>query len=674
MKTPAKQAGNGNGVHHEPPDETQRMLTRLHDDNWLFLCSSSPIRDRLHAASPLGLHTTTWKIAERVLELTVKDRPVIVVVPGAGLDHARGLALVKRCKEAGAKIVRIWILDGLGSDEYPTFERWEERYDLALSLVTDTPWKPKRKAPPGTAGPVTSTEGQDGRVEIEINTERHLSVEASIEALAANQYLYRRGDSLGTVIEEQSAVVQLADGVKLQGARGSSRFIPLSESNLSCILTQNGRYFYWKTDKEGELIALDCHPPNWLISAVATRGSWPGVRPLLGIASSPWVRPDGSIPDVGYDQATGTLYRPAGKLATMPDRPTKKDAKDASNRLYGLVRNFPFATGDDWTVWLAGLLTAIQRPAVAGPVPGFVFNGNKAGTGKGLLVDAIGLIVWSLGVPTRSYPVDPLEAAKVKLSLALSGLMAVHFDNLPEGGFYGNSELDSALTSIIVEGRILGRSQESGPVPLRPCWFLTGNNISPAKDAFRRWLPSNLRTELENPHERSDVGETNLRQHIREHRAELLHDALVILRAHAIAGSPACGTAPLGSFEEWDAMVRGAVWYATGNDCLSTQRKAAMESPDRLQKLALLEGWSQLPDGQGAGLTVAEALKAVEETPVVYAMLHGALMAMSKDSKLPGSKPVGNKIRSIQDQNIGGWRFEKTTEKDHSTLWRVREL
>jgi hypothetical protein len=355
----------------------------------------------------------------------------------------------------------------------------------------------------------------------------------------------------------------------------------------------------------------------------------------------------------------------------MPVRPTKEDAEDASNRLFHVVHDFPFAGEDDKPVWLAALLTAIQRPAIDGPVPGFVFNGNKAGTGKGLLVDVIGLIVWLLGIPTRSYPVDPIEAAKIKLSLALSGLVAVHFDNVPEGGFYGNAELDSAVTSTMVEGRILGRSQESGPVPLRPCWFLTGNNISPGKDAFRRWLPSNLRTELENPHERSDVGERDLRQYIKEHRAELLRDALVILSAHAIVGRPSCGKAPLGSFEEWDSIVRGAVWFATGNDCLATQREAAKDSPDRLHKLALLEGWSKLPGGQQAGLTVAEAVEIAQGNPVLYAMVHSAFMAMSKDSKFPSSKAIGNKIRSMSDQNIDGWRFEKNLEKDHATLWRA---
>jgi hypothetical protein len=659
-------SSNGNGVAQKPQDE----LVSVYDEEWWFVCPLQ-IQRAVAAIGPTGFNTIPW--SSRMFDQLAKDKRLIVVMPEKGPDRVQGTRIEKRCKDAGAKITRTWIIDSLGTDEFPTFEAWQQNFSLEEVLRIKKPWKARRKkSDPGHAG--AWTEGEDGRLEIEVNTERHLSVEASIEALAADEGLFRRGDSLGTVVEEQGAVAKLPDGVKLQGARGSSRFLPISDANLSCILTQNARYYYWRKEKGGEQIAVDCHPPTWLISAVATRGSWPRVRPLLGIASSPWVRPDGSIPRAGYDQATGTLYRPAGKLATMPNRPTQKDAKDASNRLFGLVRDFPFRSGDDWTVWLAGLLTAIQRPAVAGPVPGFVFNGNKAGTGKGLLVDLIGLIVWLVGIPTRSYPVDPIEAAKIKLSLALSGLTAVHFDNVPEGGYYGNAELDSAVTSTMVEGRILGRSQESGPVPLRPCWFLTGNNISPGKDAFRRWLPSNLKTKLENPHERSDVGESDLRLHVKKHRAEFLRDALVILSAHAIAGRPTCEKAPLGSFEEWDVTVRGAVWFATGNDCLATQREAAKDSPDRLQKLALLEGWSQLPDGQGDGLTVAEALAIVEEKPAVYAMLHGAFMAMSKDSKLPGSKAIGNKIRSMNDQNIGGWRFEKNGEKDHSTRWRACQV
>ena len=541
--------------------------------------------------------------------------------------------------------------------------------------LLEQPGNLQRNGPPTTGAGGGSFQRPDQRPEIEVSTERHLCVGATIRALAADPDLYRRGDSLGTVIEEQADTIKLAGGVELNRARGSSRFVPTSEAALGCILTRNARYFQWRSDKAGESTAAECHPPNWLIAAVATWGSWPGIRALMGIAAAPWVRADGSIPDPGYDPATGTLYKPSGKLATIPDRPTNKDAADAAGRLFDLVNDFPFAiAGVDCSVWLAGLLTAIQRPAIAGPVPGFVFSGNKAGTGKGLLVDLIGLIAAGIRIPTRTYPSDPIEAGKIKLSLALSGVGAVHFDNLPEGGFYGNSELDSALTSTIVEDRILGQSRESGPVPLRPVWFLTGNNISPGKDAFRRWIPSNLQTDLENPHERSDVKEKDLRRYAMEHRGELLWNALVILKAHAIAGRPACAAARLGSFEEWDDLVRGAVWFATGNDCLTNQRKAAAESPERLQKLALLEGWAELPGGDTYGLTAAEALAFVEEYPARFAMLHGAFHAISKDSKLANTDRIGKKLRSMNGQNTGSMCFEKAGDENHSSRWRVRKL
>lgn len=535
--------------------------------------------------------------------------------------------------------------------------------DQLIALANATPeWEP----PSVPTAKAKARQAVDTRPEIEVNTERHLAVDAAVKAIACDPDLYRRGDSLGTVVDEESESVKLPGGVDLQRAQGNSRFLPLSEAALSCVLTRNARFYCWKKDN-----AVDCHPPTWLVGAVASWGNWPGIRSLLGIASCPFVRADGSIPDPGYDVATGTLYRQSVVLKPIPDRPTQLDARRAAGRFYDLTADFPFADDADRAVWLAGLLTAIQRPLIGGPVPGFAFNGNRAGTGKGLLVDVIGLISGGRGIPTRSYPIDPVEAGKIKLSLALSGIAAVHFDNLPEGGFYGSSELDSALTSTMVEGRILGQSRESGAVPLRPCWFLTGNNISPWKDAYRRWLPCNLKTDMENPHERENVTEKNLRQYVQEHRAQLIHDALVILKAHALAGRPSCDGAPLGSFEEWDAIVRGAVKFARDIDCLTTQRGAANDSPERSEKLALLEAWSSLPEGgtNGAGVTAAEARELAEQGP--YATLREALLNLSRDSKLPTSSKIGFKLRAMAGQNIGGWKFENSGVKHHAVLWRA---
>ncbi len=536
----------------------------------------------------------------------------------------------------------------------------------------------------------------DDREVIEVTCRRNIVAAQTVKTLAKDLDLYCRGGSLGIVVEEENSAVKLAGGVELGNAKGAGRFLVLSRPRVGCCLAKNAAFYRWSKDKSGEDVCKEIDPPAWLIEAVETWGHWPGMRKLLGIASAPWVKfvepPasrffEASLPDPGFDSETGTLYHPTVKLG-----PYRKglegvepfdgadtiqgDAVAAAGRLANLVRQFPFARGLDFAVWLAALLTGIQRPAIAGPVPGFAFNGNKAGTGKGLLIDLVGLIVWGHTIPTRSYPFDPKEMAKVKLSLALAGVSAVHFDNLPEGGWYGGGELDSALTSMLVEGRILGVSRESGPVPLRPVWFLSGNNISPGKDSYRRWLPCNLATELESPHERDDIEVPTLRQYVLEHRGELLRDALVILETHARAGRPVHWKAPLGSFEEWDRIVRGAVWWATWGDCLESQRVATADSPERLEKLALLTAWDEhqqhfLP----RGMTCAEVLEAVRpakpDEPSPYPEFYAVLAGLSRNGKLPTARELGDKIRGMQGQIIEGRKFVKGDEWKHSTVWRV---
>ena len=373
----------------------------------------------------------------------------------------------------------------------------------------------------------------------------------------------------------------------------------------------------------------------------------------------------------GFDRRTGTLYRSSIAIPALPNRPTLPDAKDARDRICSLVSQFPFEDSNSFAVWLANLLTAIQRPSIRGPVPGFAYNGNKAGCGKGLLIDIIGNIVWGCDVSTRTYPIDPNEADKVKLALAFAAVPVVHFDNLPEGGFYGGSTIDSALTSTVTSGRILGQSRDSGNVPIRPVWTLSGNNVSPTGDADRRWLPIDLVTNEENPHERSDIEQKDLRGYVLKHRAELLRDCYLILKAHALERRPTGGWGALGSYEEWDPIVRGAVWYATGIDCLTTQRKRAKEMPDRISKTALLEGWKQL-DPTGEGKTVQEALEAVDSDPIRYATLKSAFLGLSKDGKLPSLTRIGAKLRAMRKTPISRMRFEKCgSTRDGAVVWMV---
>lgn len=526
--------------------------------------------------------------------------------------------------------------------------------------------------PADVAPPETSPTGD--KPAIEITTDQHTVVYKAIEALARNPKVFCRGAMLVQVTTEPDMTARLYGGVTMRNAQGSARITPLAEPVVGMLLTESATFFNWRKDKSGEDIAVDCHPPKWLMSTIHALGEWPGIRPLVGVSECPFLRPDGSLVQTpGYDEATGVLYRPRIAFPPIPARPTREDARLAVERFMDPVRQIPFASDDDRSAFLAAGLTVAGRQTIPGPCPGYAVVANRAGTGKGLLIDVIGVAFHGFNVPTTDYPADAVEAAKCKVAVALSGKTVIHWDNVEQGTTYGNRALDSALTSTDVDERILGTSRQTGRTPLRCVFFLSGNNISPSADAYRRWLPINLVSDLERPEERGDLEITDLRSHVMGRRGELVVAALTVLRAYVVAGFPSHGKPALGSFEAWDQLVRGAVWYATGTDCCKTRRKSADEAPERADRLALLEGWQKLPNGgpDGAGYTAEDARKLVAESPEKYATLHAVMMRKSRNGDLPSARSIGNLIRGIKGVRIDGLTFEKSGEEHRSALWRV---
>jgi hypothetical protein len=534
----------------------------------------------------------------------------------------------------------------------------------------------------GNGSAPTAGEAPPSRPSVEVNTERHRVLAETMAVLPRDPDLFCRGDLLVRIARQDEDTAKLPGGVEMRNAADSVRVLMMGESGLSCRLTAAADFFSWRKDKNDEFVAVSVHPPGWLVKAVLENGVYPSVRPLNGVAEVPFPRPDGTLVTTpGYDRETGVFFAPTVNIDPIPKSPTKLDAEAAAKLLLGIVEQFPFATEDDRAVWLAGLLTIIARPAIRGPVPGAAFVANKAGTVIGKLIDSVAMIPTGRPVPTTSYPRDDGEASKIKTAFALDATAIVHLDNLDEGRTYGGGVLDSMLTSMVVNDRILGQSKSTRGIELRCCWFLSGNNIVPGKDAYRRWLVCNLATELERPEERNDLRIPDLLSHVHAHRAEYVRAALVILRAHAVAGRPTGGWAALGSFEEWDQVVRGAVWFATGRDCNTTRRKAAEESPDRLNKLALLEAWKDLPGGgpEGSGVTSEEAHRLAfdrkEGEKTVKATnpeLGAALARFSRDGKVT-ARNIGNTIRAMKGQKFDGMAFMVKGYYKRSALWHVTE-
>ncbi len=598
------------------------------------------------------------------------DRHVVILPDNdkPGRDHAELVARSVAPVAASVKVVELPELPDHG-DVSDWFDVGETAESLRAIIDATPPWS----APPvDQLNDNQAGTGADDRPAIEVTTRRDIVLAETLPTLARDPGLYQRGGSLVSITSEAKDAVPLTGRTLLNQVLGTPKVITLSEATIGCRLTRCASFFEVKRDKAGEEIAVDCHPPNWLIRAIAATKEYPGVRPLVAVSECPFPRPDGTIVDTpGYDPATGIMYRPSIDFPPIPAEPTRDDAIAAAERLREPVRQFPFETENDWAVYLSALLTEVARPAIPGPVPGVALIGNKAGSGKGILIDTIGLTAYGRCVPSTAYPRDSVEADKVKIALALSGQRTVHFDNLDEGSSYGNSALDSALTSDSVNGRILGTPSLTGELPLRLTWFLSGNNITPTKDAYRRWLPCRLVTPLEYPEERDDIHIKDLRTYIRESRPNRIGDVLTILKAHALAGHPNGGWPLLGSYEAWDRCVRGATWFATGLDCCATRLEVAADSDSRRAKVALLEGWLELPGGD-TGITVKQALRLLAEgSESDFPTMRDALSSLERSGKPIDGQSLGKILRGMKDSFIAGLCFRLAGEKHRAKLWRV---
>lgn len=512
--------------------------------------------------------------------------------------------------------------------------------------------------------------GQE-RPAIEINTEQHRVLAETLDILPTDPELYRQGDILVTIARHDKETAKLHGGIGLREAKGSIKSVPVGPATLSCRLTALADFITWRKDRNGEEFSAPVNPPQWLSKAILERKSFPRIRPLLGIVETPFPRSDGSlVTEPGYDSRTGYFYAPSVSIDPLPERPTQKDAEDATDLIYKVVKQFPFAhSARDYAVWLAGLLSVLARPAIDGPVPGFAFVGNRAGVGKGRLIDVIGTIATGRKVPCTSYPESKEEATKCRVALALDTTSIIHLDNLEEGRLYGSGPLDSGITATEFKDRVLGIS-ESPTLTLRAVWFLSGNKIAPGRDAYRRWLVCNLISSLETPEERTDLEHPDLIRYVLEHRGELVRAALIILNAHVAAGRPKGKWGPLGSFEAWDAIVRGAVWYATGADCNATRKVAAKLSPDRVNKISLLDAWADLPGGTSNGTSVSRVLELAGE----YGRedLREVLLRFGKDCKLPSPSKLGNLIRTMAGTPFEGKMFEIASTTGYGNVqWKV---
>jgi putative DNA primase/helicase len=430
--------------------------------------------------------------------------------------------------------------------------------------------------------------------------------------------------------------------------------------------------------------------PKYLAQLFAKCGRWSNIPKLNGLMSSPFMRPDGTIMnEPGHDPLSGYMLLDNGlRPVVVPENPTADDVARAAALLRELVTDFPFEGEAHFSAWLATLLTAAARPAIDGPVPMLWVDANRRGTGKSKLGRLIGIIT-SGGKPTElSWTKDEKEMESRIASLLGGGDNYAVFDNA--SGTIRNPVMERFLTSHAFDFRRFHR-QELVKMPNRTTLAITGNNLTLRGDLSRRVIRCRLVTPMECPETRDGFQHADIEAYAEANQAELLTAALTILRAHAFAGFAACpvrrtredgvveecGARPVGSFNDWDRVIRHAILRAGLADPMVTQDEAREEDEDDVKLTALLSAWHQRnprypwtlnelledvfgSEGRGVPTPGAESLAAAlrEITDTV-------------PGKIPEPHPLSYRLRDAKDKAVGGFRLRRVKKSNAGVRYLV---
>jgi hypothetical protein len=404
---------------------------------------------------------------------------------------------------------------------------------------------------------------------------------------------------------------------------------------------------------------------------LAARGEWRHFPVLRGVIESPCLRPDGSLLDLpGYDRETGLLLIPRGAFPTIPTRASIEDARRALETLWLPIREFPYVAPCDASAALAAILALVGRFSVVGPCPMTFYRSTVRGSGKSLLQKITGALATGRIPPMRFNVRDPSEVRKSLYALALAGARYIAVDNVAAGESFGNEVWAAALTTGWIDDRILGKTESKAASLLGVTFTGSGNNTTFRCDLGRRVIPCDIDPACERPEERT-FAVKHLEQHVVSEWRTYAAAALVVLRAHAVAGWPSHGGAPLGSFEEWDERVRAAlIWCGKADPCEGRVRVHDEGDEDVAVHRDVVREWARVYSD--SEVTLAEVLQAAEGDVALRSAME-AFTHASPRRPLDG-RSLGYAMRATKGRVSEGSRFVTVGATGGSTRWKLEPV
>ena len=416
-------------------------------------------------------------------------------------------------------------------------------------------------------------------------------------------------------------------------------------------------------------------PPRRAADAYLARGHWPELHPLKGFLEAPTITLDGRIIDEpGYDFHTGLFaaFNQIDGYRRPPERPDLAKAKGAAEYLRETVKTFPFASPCDESALLALLVTAVVRRAIAA-APIFAITAPAPGTGKSLLAETAAIIATGRRAAVLSLGADEKETEKRLHAVLLAGDAVLCLDNC-EKPLHGDL-LCQLSTQAQVRIRPLGGSAVV-TVPTSALITATGNNLSVLGDLKRRTVLIGLDAGVERPEHRRFDGDHLAT--IAAARGKILTAALTIVKAYVAAGAPALDNwLAVGSFEQWDRMVRRPLVWAGLPDPLLPAESLRAADPDLDATRFLFAAWyahfRSAPMSVNKVVAEATACGGLNGDPI-NAELRDALNVVCMERIAP--RRFAGWLLRHKDQIAEGLRLEQAGYDAHAKalLWRIAEV
>jgi hypothetical protein len=494
--------------------------------------------------------------------------------------------------------------------------------------------------------------------------------------------LYRQGSQLVEVIwdaERKVRSITIPEGPRPR---------PISRQCLLTKLDQSARFYRQKVDVEGNVEWKRTDPPSWVVTHLMEDENMMRhhFAELRGIISAPTLRTDGTILQTpGYDAESGLLLLD-GEYLPVPEKPTRHQVDEAVAELRDLLCEFPWdgEPEENEAAWMAYTFTLLARHAVRGCVPMFAFSANEAGSGKGLLVEIANRIAFGRNAAVRAYDPCPTEARKAITACLVEGLAAVCWDNVRPGLPVANSSLEGAITSEVWSERELGTNKKTITLPQSTVFSVTGNQLAFGGDMRRRLVCVALRSNVANPEARKIRRPTELKVDVMTYRPRLVRAVLTCLRYRWSEGKVDEGgnlvpiLQPIGSFEGWSAVIRDAVYLATGVDPWATNKRVDAVDEDRMTLQAIYDGFEAAREfiiDADEGITTAQLVQLLATEGV--AEMVDALGFDPNKRVSPSS--LGQRFRAFKDRvlEIEGQesqRFEGKPSRSRAIYWRFRPV